>query len=82
MRSTPAFVILALSAALAACGGSSDSNAIATQNPEAAKEDTSPLATLSAVPLIGGVLGDVAGGVPDDPKCGSYASPSAEFAAC
>ncbi len=82
MRSTPAFVILALSAALAACGGSSDSNAIATQNPEAAKEDTSPLAALSAVPLIGGVLGDVAGGVPDDPKCGSYASPSAEFAAC
>ena len=82
MRSTPTFVILALSAALAACGGSSNSSAVATQNPETSKENTSPLTALSAIPLVGGVLGDVAGGVPDDPKCGSYSSPSAEFTAC
>ncbi|REH40243.1 hypothetical protein DFR26_0442 [Paraperlucidibaca baekdonensis] len=46
-------------------------------------EAGSPLAALSAIPLVGGVLGDtLGGGTPDDPLCGSYASPSAEFTAC
>lgn len=83
MRRTSPLIMLALSATLAACGGTSNSGSTTRPTAEEASASASPFTGLSAVPLLGGALADgVGGGVPDDPKCGSYDSPSAEFAAC
>lgn len=89
MRCLPALSLLALSFALSACGGSSSSGGFFAFNGLNGGEQTPtnmPAADASNDSANGSadmpVNGMPVAASPDDPQCGTYDSPSAEFTAC